>query len=455
MSGSSAWVCDHGATATGSRSDSRAGPRPAPAGALRRLNAPAPGLAVAPGWRTPLVVIVAGCLIATIGFGARSSLGLFLEPLTAARGFSRETFGLALAIQNLFWGLGLPVAGALADRHGAARVIVAGAVVYALGLWGMAWTASGTGLHLFAGALAGLGIAFSAFSLALAAMVRVVGPERRTFVLGLGTAAGSAGQVLFSPLALGLIEGLGWERALHGLALAVLAMIPLALLLPRSPSGELAAVAGAASSPAEQSLSEALAEALGHRGFVLLTTGFFVCGFHVAFITVHFPAYVADLGLPASVGAASLALIGLANIVGSFAAGWAGQRFSKRHGLAAIYALRAVAILALLSAPKTAATVYAFATVMGLLWLSTVPLTTGLIAQVFGVRFMATLFGLVFLSHQIGSFLGVWLGGVLYDRTGSYDGMWWAGVALGIVAALVHLPIDERPLAREASPAAG
>ena len=420
---------------------------PAPAGPPA---APAPSEAAGfpSGWRTPLVVIVAGCLISVIGFGARSSLGLFLEPLTAARGFTRETFGLALAIQNLFWGLGLPIAGALADRHGASRVIAAGAVVYAVGLWGMSAVAGGTGLHLFAGVLAGLGIAFSAFSLALAAMVRVVGPERRTFVLGLGTAAGSAGQVLFSPLALGLIEGVGWARALQGIALAVLALVPLALLLPRPARGELPKVAGAATTPAEQTLRDALAEAFGHRGFVLLTTGFFVCGFHVAFITVHFPAYVADLGLPASVGAASLALIGLANIAGSFGAGWAGQRFSKRHGLAAIYALRALAILALLAAPKTAATVWAFATAMGILWLSTVPLTTGLIAQVFGVRYMATLFGLVFLSHQVGSFLGVWLGGVLHDRTGSYDPMWWAGVALGVAAALVHLPIDERPIER-------
>ena len=417
-----------------------------------RPSAPPTILASGPasGWRTPLVVILAGCLISTLGFGARSSLGLFLEPLTAARGFTRETFGLALAIQNLFWGLGLPVAGALADRHGASRVIVAGALVYALGLWGMAETTSGAGLHLFAGALAGLGIAFSAFSLALAAMVRAGGPERRTFVLGLGTAAGSAGQVLFSPLAQGLIESFGWGEALRIIAFVVLAMIPLAWALPR-PGGGGPAAGGVGA--VEQTLGQALAEAVGHRGFVLLTAGFFVCGFHVAFITVHFPAYVADLGLAPSVGAWSLALIGLANIAGSFAAGWIGQRTSKRYGLSAIYALRALAILALLLAPKTELAIYAFATVMGLLWLSTVPLTTGLIAQVFGVRYMATLFGLVFLSHQIGSFLGVWLGGALYDRTGSYDGMWWAGVALGLLAAIVHLPIDERPLAREPVPA--
>ena len=388
------------------------------------------------------MILVAGCAIATVGFGARSALGLFLEPMTTTRGFSRETFGLALALQNLFWGLGLPIAGMLADRIGASRVILAGAVLYAIGLWGMGTTESASGLHLFAGVLAGLGIAFSAFSLALAAMVRVVGPERRTFVLGLGTAAGSFGQVVFSPLAQGLIEAMGWAGALTALALLVLGMVPLALVLPHGRPAE-------TGSPAvEQGLAEALREAFAHRGYVLLTTGFFVCGFHVAFITVHFPAYVRDVGLDPAIGAWAISLIGLCNIAGSFLAGWAGQRWSKRYGLSTIYAARAVAILALLVLPKTPFVILAFAAVMGILWLSTVPLTTGIIAQVFGVRYMATLFGIVFLSHQIGSFLGVWLGGVLHDSTGSYEGMWWAGIALGLLAALVHLPIDERPLAR-------
>ena len=388
------------------------------------------------------MILVAGCAIATVGFGARSALGLFLEPMTTTRGFSRETFGLALALQNLFWGLGLPIAGMLADRIGASRVILAGAVLYAIGLWGMGTTESASGLHLFAGVLAGLGIAFSAFSLALAAMVRVVGPERRTFVLGLGTAAGSFGQVVFSPLAQGLIEAMGWAGALTALALLVLGMVPLALVLPH---GRPAETGGPA---VEQGLAEALREAFAHRGYVLLTTGFFVCGFHVAFITVHFPAYVRDVGLDPAIGAWAISLIGLCNIAGSFLAGWAGERWSKRYGLSTIYAARAVAILALLVLPKTPFVILAFAAVMGILWLSTVPLTTGIIAQVFGVRYMATLFGIVFLSHQIGSFLGVWLGGVLHDSTGSYEGMWWAGIALGLLAALVHLPIDERPLAR-------
>ena len=399
-----------------------------------------------PNWRTPALVLIAGCLIALFGFGIRSSLGLFLEPMTSAREWSRESFGFALALQNLFWGIGLPIAGALADKYGSSRVIIAGAVAYALGLYGMSIAETPAGLNLFAGVLSGIGVAFSAFTLALAAMVRVVGVEKRSLVLGLGTAAGSLGQVVFSPISQGFIQHSGWSATLTGLALTALFMIPLALVLP--------VVLNKQSSPqntqaeAEQTLKEAVREAMGHRGFVLLTTGFFVCGFHVAFITVHFPAYVRDLGLDPSIGAYSLALIGLFNIVGSFGSGIVGQRFSMKLSLSTIYFARSCVILALLLLPKTPMVILLFASVMGILWLSTVPLTTGIIAQVFGVRYMATLFGIVFLSHQIGSFIGVWLGGVLHDRTGSYDGMWWAGIFFGVLAALVHLPINEKPLAR-------
>ena len=391
--------------------------------------------------RAPWVVIVAGCLIAAIGFGARSSLGLFLEPMTLDRGWSRETFGLALALQNLFWGLGLPLAGALTDRYGASRVIVLGAIIYAVGLHFMGVVESSSMLYLSAGLLSGLGIAFSAFSLALAAMVKVVGPEKRTIILGLGTAAGSFGQVLFSPLAQNFIDSIGWSKTLTILALIVMAMLPLALMLPSVSSAE-------SKQAVDQTLREAVSEAFAHRGFVLLTVGFFVCGFHVAFITVHFPVYVIDLGLDSAVGSTSLSLIGLFNIIGSFLAGYVGQRYSKRLSLSSIYFLRALLITALLLSPKTPFVILCFASAMGVLWLSTVPLTTGIIAQVFGIRYMATLFGIVFLSHQIGSFIGVWLGGALYDAYGSYDGMWWAGVALGLLAALLHLPIDEKPLAR-------
>lgn len=391
-------------------------------------------------WRTPIVVIIAGCLISVIGFGIRSSFGLFLEPMTTAQGWTRETFGLAMALQNLFWGLGLPVAGILADKWGSSRVIIAGAVVYFAGVYGMAVADTHTFLYLTGGILSGLGIAFSAFTLAMASMVRVVGPERRSFVLGLGTAAGSVGQVLFSPIGQGFINSFGWQQALILLASFALILIPLAWMLPHGAPGN--------QSQDEQTLRAAVAEALSHRGFVLLTLGFFVCGFHVAFITVHFPAYVRDIGLDPNIGAYSLALIGLFNIGGSLLSGMAGQRFSMKRGLSFIYAARAVAITALLLLPKTPLVILGFAALMGLLWLSTVPLTTGIVARVFGTRYMATLFGIVFLSHQIGSFLGVWLGGKLYDSSGSYTSMWIAGIVLGLLAALLHLPINELPLAR-------
>lgn len=392
-------------------------------------------------WQTPLVVIAAGCLIALLGFGARSAFGLLLEPMTGARGWGRETFALALAIQNLVWGFGVPLASMLADRYGPSRVLAVGAVVYGIGTAGMATATTSTSLTLFGGVLTGLGIALTSFSIALAAMAKVVEPGRQSFVLGIGTSAGSLGQVLFSPLSQLVIAKYGWDSALFFLAASVLLILPLAFVLPGN-----ADTGG--DGTIEQGLGEAIVEAIRHRGYVLLTLGFFVCGFHVAFITVHFPAYVRDLGLAPQVGAWAIAIIGLFNIVGSFLSGLAGQRWPKKDGLVVIYSLRAVAITALLLADKSATTIYAFSAVMGILWLSTVPLTSGIVAQVFGLRFMATLFGIVFLSHQLGSFLGVWLGGFLYDRTGSYDLVWWTGVGLSVAAALIHVPINERPLRR-------
>ncbi len=395
-------------------------------------------------WQSPAVVILAACLISTIGFGVRSSFGLFLDPITLDKGWSRETFALAMAIQNLLWGLGVPVAGAIADRFGPARVICLGAVLYALGIIGLVNADAPLALHLSAGVLTGLGIAFSAFSLAMAAMARVVGPERRSMALGLGTAAGSLGQVIFSPLSQYFINQWGWSDALFALTVFTAMLIPLALLLPGTSASNAAA-------PAKQGLREAVREARQHRGYILLTTGFFVCGFHVAFIAVHFPSYVSDLGHSGEVGALCLALIGLFNIAGSFGAGWIGQRHSMKVSLAWIYLLRALTIAALLAAPKTATTLYVFSAVMGILWLSTVPLTTGIVARVFGVQYLATLFGFVFLSHQLGSFIGIWWGGWLVDNTGSYDGMWYAGIVLGVAAALVHWYIDEEPLPRLAA----
>lgn len=392
--------------------------------------------------RAVWIVLLAGCLIALLGFGVRSAFGLFLEPVTLAKGWSRETFAIAMAIQNLLWGIGVPIAGALADKHGPVRVIALGAALYAVGVYGLAVSDSASMLHLTGGLITGLGIAFSAFSLAMAAMAKVVKAENRALAMGLGTAAGSLGQVIFSPLAQAAITSHGWQFALYAMAGAVLLMIPLAMFLPGSDNGSAQAAAD------QQKLSTAIQEAFSHRGYVLLTTGFFVCGFHVAFIGVHFPAYVKDLGLPAQVGAFSLSLIGLCNIFGSLGAGWVGKRCSMKSGLSAIYLARAVVIFWLLMADKTAGNIYLFAALMGLLWLSTVPLTTGIVAQVFGMRYLATLFGFVFLSHQLGSFIGIWLGGWLFDHYGSYDAMWWAGIALGLAAALVHWLIDERPLDR-------
>lgn len=396
-------------------------------------------------WRRPVLVILAGCLIALIGFGVRSSFGLFLEPVTSTRGWDRETFALALAIQNLFWGIGVPFAGMLADRHGPGRVLGLGALVYGIGTWGMATADGAITFHLLAGVVIGLGVALTSFSIALAAMVRVVSPQRQSLVLGIGTAAGSMGQVVFSPISQGFISNFGWEPTLVVLAASVLLILPLAMLLPPIADTD-------TPHPLEQSVRAAITEAVNHRGYVLLTLGFFVCGFHVAFITVHFPTYVRDLGLDPQIGANSIAVIGLFNIIGAFLSGLAGQRWKKKTGLAVIYSLRAIAITSLMLSSKTPTAIYLFAGTMGLLWLSTVPLTSGIVAQVFGVRYMATLFGIVFFSHQVGSFLGVWLGGYLSDTTGSYDAVWWTGVVLSVVAALIHLPITERPLPRLSMP---
>jgi MFS family permease len=365
-------------------------------------------------------------------------MGLFLTPMTGAHGWSRELFALSIAIQNLMWGLGQPLAGALADRYGSARVLAAGGLIYAAGLAVMSWAPTGAWLHVSAGVMVGLGMAAASFSIVLAALGRRVPPEKRSMVFGIGTAAGSMGQFLFAPLGQMLIQGFGWSEALLVLGVTMLAIPILAVAFAGAPASDGHAFR-------EQTLGQAIGEALRYRSYLLLTAGFFVCGFHLAFVTTHLPPYIVDKGLDPSIGAWALALIGLFNIVGSLASGWIGQRYSKPIFLALIYLARAVLIALFVLLPTTPVTVLVFAAGLGLLWLSTVPPTTALVAIMFGPRYMATLMGIVFLSHQVGAFLGVWLGGLLYDRTGSYDVVWWIGVALGIYAAIVHWPIQERP----------
>jgi MFS family permease len=384
------------------------------------------------------IVVVAGCLISLLSFGPRSIMGLFLAPMTEAHGWSREMFALSIAIQNIVWGLGQPVAGAIADRYGSGRVLAAGGLIYAAGIALAAWAPSPLWLDLSSGVLMGLGMAAASFSIVLAAFGQRVPVEKRSIVFGIGTAAGSMGQFAFAPLGQALIQTFGWAEALMLLAAMMLAIPVLALALAGKPGA-------AGEAMREQSVREALSEAFAYRSYQLLTAGFFVCGFHVAFITTHLPPYIVDKGLDPRIGAWALALIGLCNVVGSLASGWIGQTRSKPIVLSLIYLARAVAIALFVLLPATPLTVLAFAAAIGFLWLSTVPPTSGLVAIMFGPKYMGMLMGIVFLSHQVGAFLGVWLGGVLYDRTGSYDVVWWIGVALGVFAALVHWPIRDAP----------
>jgi MFS family permease len=387
-------------------------------------------------WRTPTVVIVAGCLIALVSFGLRSSFGLFTEPLGAVRGFDRETFAFAIAVQNLMWGLGQPVAGGIADRYGSGRVLAGGGALYVLGTVLMSQATTGTTLALTGGVLLGLGLAGGSFMIVLAAFARLVPEARRSWAMGLATAAGSLGQFLFAPLGQAFIAGYGAVTALVLLSCFV-ALVPL-LATALTGRGE-----EVASEP-EVSTREAIRGAFGHTSYLLLTAGFFVCGFHIAFVTTHLPPYLGDLGFSASLAAWSVALIGLFNVVGAYTAGVLGGRMSKRLLLSGIYFSRALAFLLFVVLPPSTFSVLLFGAALGLLWLSTVPLTSGLVALMFGTRHAGMLFGFVFLSHQVGAFIGVWLGGAIYEATGAYDLMWWLSIALGLGAAVVHLPIHER-----------
>ncbi len=387
-------------------------------------------------------VLLCGAAIVTLSMGIRHGFGLWLQPVTTERGWTRETFAFALAVQNIAWGLAGPFAGMLADRFGAFRVLVSGSLLYALGLVLMGLSTTGLAFTGSAGLLIGMAQSGTTYAVIYGVIGRHVAPEKRSWAMGVAAAAGSFGQFLMVPVENGLIGGVGWQNALFILGAAALAIIPLSFGL-REPR----AVPAAGGAP-QQSMGAAIKEALGSRSFQLLTAGYFVCGFQVVFIGVHLPSYLKDRGLEPQVATTALALIGLFNVFGTYAAGTLGQRLAKRHILSAIYALRAVAITAFITLPLSPMSVYVFASVMGVLWLSTVPPTNAVVAQIFGVRFLSMLGGFVFLSHQVGSFLGVWLGGKLFDATGSYDVVWWIAVALGVVAALINQPVREQPIAR-------
>lgn len=387
---------------------------------------------------TPLVLtIAAGCLIAMTTFGVRSSYGLFTLPVTAEFGWGRETYGLALAIQNLIWGAAQPFAGGLADRYGTARVIIGGALIYSLGVALMAVAGTPPMLHLSAGLLTGIGVAATSFAIVMAAFGRKVPPEKRSLVFGIATAASSGGQFVFAPLGQALISSLGWQQTLFWFAAILLLTIPLAFAL-RGKSEQ------TDEDSAPMPAMVAFTRAFKNPSYGLLVAGFFTCGFHLAFVTVHMPAYLVQCGLTPAVGAWALALIGLFNIVGSLGSGWLGSRMSKPILLSGIYLGRVVITGLFLLLPVTEWTAYVFAAITGLLWLATVPPTAALVGTFFGPRYIGMLYGTAFLSHQIGSFFGVWLGGLVFDQTGSYDLVWYLGMILGLASAALHLPIAEK-----------
>src|SRR5918998_702528 len=398
-------------------------------------------------WKSAVFIVGCGCLIAMITYGLRTTFGLFATPIGEDRGWSPEVFALAIAIQNLVWGMGQPFAGAVADRYGAGRVLAAGGLVYAAGVALMAVSPTPLAFNLTGGVLVGLGLSGGSFTIVIAALGRLVPEERSSQAMGLATAAGSLGQFAFAPLGQVFLADYGWQSALLLLALFMVLVPALAVALRGR--GEVRASDGP-----ELPARDAVRQAFGHGSYLLLVAGFFVCGFHVAFITTHLPAHITSVAghshggmhtAGSAVAAWALALIGLFNIVGSYGSGVLGARHSKRRLLAGIYLARAVVIAIFITLPPTPTVVLVFAAAIGVLWLSTVPLTSGLVAVMFGTRYLGTLFGIVFLSHQVGAFLGVWLGGVAYEQTGSFAPIWWAGIALAVIAAALHWPIVERP----------
>ncbi len=385
-------------------------------------------------------VLLCGALIVTVSMGIRHGFGLWLQPITMERGWTRETFAFAIAIQNLAWGFAGPLAGALADRYGAVKVLFAGSVLYALGLVTMGLATSGLAFTGSAGVLLGLAQSGTTYAVVYGVIGRNVAADKRSWAMGVTAAAGSFGQFLMVPVENWLIGSFGWQQALFMLGCLSLAIIPLAFGLKEPAFAKVAGV--------QQSMRHAVREAFAYPSFRWLMAGYFVCGFQVVFIGIHMPSYLKDHGLTPNVATTALALIGLFNVFGTYTAGVLGQRMPKRYILSGIYALRSVAIVIFLAVPLTPMSVYVFAAAMGVLWLSTIPPTNAVVAQIFGVRYLSMLGGIVFVSHQLGSFMGVWLGGKLYDMTGSYDVVWWIAVALGVFAAIANLPVKESAIVR-------
>ena len=415
---------------------------------VRPLSADDRGLA---SWRTPTVVVVCGCLIAMIGFGPRSALGLFLTPMSAAHGWERDIFALSVAMQTLLYGAAQPFSGAIADRFGTVRVIIAGALLYAAGIYMMAHATTPGMLYLSSGVLIGFGLSGCSFNLIISSFGKLLPESWRSLAFGAGTASGSFGQFLFSPLGVYLIDAFGWQAAIEIFAGLLLMIVPLAIALATPPADAPAAAGGAPGAAPGQTYKQALAEAFGHRSYILLVLGFFTCGFQLGFVTLHLPAYLMDRGLSAQVGGWTLGIIGLFNIVGAMLSGWLGGFLPKRYILSFIYFARALAVIFLITLPASPLVTLIYGAVTGLLWLSSVPPTSGLVVVMFGTRWLAMLFGVAFFSHQVGGFLGIWLGGLLFERTGSYDAVWWLGVLFGVISAVINLPIVEKPVPRLAA----
>ena len=387
-------------------------------------------------WLHPIIIVVCGCLVIFIGFGIRSTMGVFLVPITEQYDWGRSIFAFAAALQNLFWGFSQPIFGAIADRFGSGRVILIGGICYVAGLALMIVSSTPLGFYITNGALIGFGLSGTTFAIVLAVIARAVPERQRSMALGIGSAAGSLGQFILVPLGNSLILQFGWVSTIAMLSCLMLLVIPLSFVLSGKPN---------ISGP-EQTLKAAVSQAARHPGYVLLTSGFFVCGFQVTFIGIHLPAYLTDIGLSSNVGAWALSIVGLFNLVGTLLAGYMGNIFKKKSILSFIYLGRAIVIAVFVMLPPSVPSALIFAGCMGILWLATIPLTSGIVSQVFGARYLGTLFGFVFLGHQIGSFLGVWMGGILFDTTQSYAVVWWICVALGVIAALLHWPINESPI---------